>query len=92
MLTGVPVAVINLGDEGECERVSFSEPVEISGVWVVGPVDGLRGSVGGEACLIEGDGPLLQECVDIDGAWEVAGRPPAGGVCSSCITGDGDGE
>ena len=43
-----PMAVVDLSGPCEFEGVAFFQPIEISGLRIEGPVDGLLSAIGGE--------------------------------------------
>ena len=45
------MAVVDLSGPSEFEGVAFFQPIEISGLRIEGPVDGLLSAIGGERCV-----------------------------------------
>ena len=61
------MAVVDLSGPSEFEGVAFFQPIEISGLRIEGPVDGLCIAIGEESGVCEGDGVCRDELIDDNG-------------------------
>ena len=76
------MAVVDLSGPCEFEFVAFFQPIEISGLRIEGPVDGLLSAIGGES-VVEGDGVSRDELIDDNGGR--GGRDPVEGCRLVCM-------
>ena len=63
----VSMAVVDLSGPSESEGVAVFQPIEISGLRIEGPVDGLCIAIGEESGVCEGDGVCRDELIDDNG-------------------------
>ena len=61
------MAVVDLSGPSEFEGVALFQPIEISGLRIEGPVDGLCIAIGEESGVCEGDGVCRDELIDDNG-------------------------
>ena len=57
----VSMAVVDLSGPSESECVAVFQPIEVSGLRIEGPVDGLLSAIGLESCVVKGDGGCSDE-------------------------------